>query len=55
VVAPDALQEAALAAARELAGVDANAHTATKLRVREQAIAGVRDGIDRITGTGREW
>jgi enoyl-CoA hydratase len=55
VVAPDELQDAALAAARDLANVDANAHTATKLRVREQAIAGVRDGIDRITGTGREW
>jgi enoyl-CoA hydratase len=55
VVAPEELRAAALDAARELAKVDANAHTATKLRVREQVLAGVRDGIDRITGTGREW
>ena len=55
VVAPEELREAAHAAARELTQVDANAHTATKLRVREQAVAGVRDGIDRITGSGREW
>jgi enoyl-CoA hydratase len=49
------LGETAQAAAGELAGIDAAAHAATKLRVREAAIAGVRDGIDRITGSGREW
>ena len=55
VVDPGELRDAARDAARELSQVDANAHTATKLRVREQAVAGVRDGIDRITGSGREW
>jgi enoyl-CoA hydratase len=55
VVAPDELQAAALEAARALTQVDADAHAATKLRIREHAIAGVRDGVDRITGTGREW
>lgn len=55
LVPPAELMPAALAAARQLAGIDAAAHAATKLRVRERALAGVRDGIDRITGTGREW
>lgn len=55
LVSPAELMPAALAAARQLAGIDAAAHAATKLRVRERALAGVRDGIDRITGTGREW
>ena len=55
VVAPEEVLAAAHATARELTQIDANAHTATKLRVREQAVAGVRDGIDRITGSGREW
>ena len=45
----------ALEVATELVGVNPTAHAATKLRVRERAIAGVRDGIERITGTGREW
>ncbi len=55
LVAAGELPAAALAAAAELAGVDPVAHAATKLRVREPVLAGVRDGIDRITGTGREW
>lgn len=55
LVTPEELEAEATAAARELAGVDAAAHAATKLRVRERPLAGVRDGIDRITGTGREW
>jgi enoyl-CoA hydratase len=49
------LGERAQGVAAELAGIDAAAHAATKLRVREAAIAGVRDGIERITGSGREW
>ncbi len=55
VVAPEELDAAALEVARTLAGVNPTAHAATKLRVRERAIEGVRDGIERITGTGREW
>lgn len=55
LVAPAELMPAALAAARQLAGIEAAAHAATKLRVRQHALAGARDGIDRITGTGRDW
>lgn len=56
LVAPERLEATAVEVATELVGVNAEAHAATKLRVRERAIAGVRDGIDRITGgTGREW
>ena len=55
LVAPHELHAAALSTAAELAGVDPVAHAATKLRVREQVLVGVRDGIDRITGAGREW
>jgi len=55
VVPAEQLQARALEVARTLAGVNRTAHAATKLRVREAAIAGVRDGIDRITGSGREW
>lgn len=55
VVAPDSLSDAARAVAAQLAGVDPVAHAATKLRIREHALAGIRDGIDRIQGTGREW
>lgn len=54
VVAPDELTAAARGVAAGLTGVDQVAHAATKLRIREQAIAGVHDGIDRITGTGCE-
>lgn len=55
IVAPDQLREATLEAASTLAGIDRAAHAATKLRVRERALAGIRDGIERITGEGREW
>ncbi|MEA2127027.1 MAG: enoyl-CoA hydratase [Solirubrobacteraceae bacterium] len=55
LVAPDDLPTAALDAARTLAGVDRAAHTATKLRVREHAIAAVRAGHERITSGESEW
>lgn len=55
VVAPGRLRSVALEVARDLAGIDRAAHAATKLRVREEALAGVRDGIERIAGWGREW
>jgi enoyl-CoA hydratase len=38
----------ARAAAAQLAGVNMTAHAATKLRVRQDVLAGVRDGIERI-------
>jgi enoyl-CoA hydratase len=34
--------------AAQLAGINMEAHAATKLRVRAQALAGIRDGIERI-------
>jgi enoyl-CoA hydratase len=56
LVAPEELSEAAAAAARGLCGVDQAAHAATKLRVREEVLAGVRDGITRIQTAARsEW
>lgn len=55
VAAPDELASVARTVAGELAGVNPVAHAASKLRIREQAIAGVRDGIERIQGEGREW
>ncbi|GAC1435144.1 MAG: hypothetical protein NVSMB51_03950 [Solirubrobacteraceae bacterium] len=55
VVAPGGLRDAAHVAAGELAALDRGAHAATKLRVRQRALSGVRDGIDRITSGGREW
>jgi enoyl-CoA hydratase len=55
VVEPSRLMPAAGAAARALAGLDRGAHKATKLRVRETALAGVRDGIDTIKSGDREW
>jgi enoyl-CoA hydratase len=54
VVAAEDLDSATRTAAQALAGVDAGAHVATKLRVREQVLAGVRDGIERITAGDRE-
>lgn len=54
VVAPQELMESAYATARELAAVNAVAHAATKLRVREKVLAGLRDGIDRIADPDRE-
>ncbi len=41
--------------AMALTGIDMGAHHATKLRVREQVLSGLRDGIDRLETTGREW
>lgn len=57
VVAPERLRDEALATVQGLAGVDRAAHAATKLRIREQALAGVRDGIARMAGGGDpgEW
>jgi len=49
VVAPERLHDEARAAAEALKGVDRGAHAATKLRIREQALAGVREGIVRIS------
>ena len=48
VVAPDELHSTALAAAQGLAGVNFEAHAATKLRLRADVLAGIRDGIERI-------
>jgi enoyl-CoA hydratase len=55
IVEPDQLMPAAEEAARALAALDRGAHKATKLRVREAALAGVREGIDRIRSRDREW
>jgi enoyl-CoA hydratase len=55
VTAADAVLERTAVVAAELKGIDAAAHAATKLRVRARALEGVRDGIDRMTGSGREW
>jgi enoyl-CoA hydratase len=46
VVAAEELRETALEAAEELAGLNMDAHAATKQRVREQALAAVREAID---------
>ena len=48
VVEQEALVAGAAAAAAALTGVDRAAHYATKLRVREQALAGIREGIERV-------
>ncbi len=48
VVAPERLGERTAEVVAALAGIDPAAHAATKLRVRERALAGVRDGIRRI-------
>ena len=48
LVEPAELAAAAQAAAAQLAGVNMQAHAATKLRVREEALVGIRDGIARI-------
>jgi enoyl-CoA hydratase len=55
VVAGSDLAGAAREAAGRLAQVKDPAHVDTKLRVREQVIAGIRDGVKRIEGDGREW
>jgi len=55
LVPPDALAAAAREAATTLAGIDAAAHAATKLRVREGVLTGVRDGIERLAGPPERW
>jgi len=46
VVGPDELDAAALSAAEDLAGVDRQAHAATKLRVRRRVLEELRSAID---------
>ncbi|HET6447976.1 MAG TPA: crotonase/enoyl-CoA hydratase family protein [Conexibacter sp.] len=48
LVEPGRLHDEARAAARALGAVDRSAHAATKLRVRQQALAGVRAGIELV-------
>ena len=48
VVPADEFEGAVAAAAADLTGVKQPAHSATKVRIREDAIAGIRDGIARI-------
>jgi enoyl-CoA hydratase len=55
LVSAEDLRAASRERAVALAGIDMGAHLATKLRVREQALAGLTDGIDRLETTGREW
>jgi enoyl-CoA hydratase len=56
VVASETLSDEARAAARSLIGIDRTAHAATKLRIRERALAGVRAGIERISlDTAGDW
>lgn len=52
---PEGLMDAARARASVLVGINHDAHRATKLRVRARALEGLRDGIERIRGEGREW
>jgi enoyl-CoA hydratase len=47
VVPPAELAEAAAVAAAELAGLDLDAHAASKLRARRLALAALREAIDR--------
>ena len=54
VVPAGELRAAALSAAGALTAVDPAAHAATKLRVREHVLRGVRDGIERIADPDRE-
>jgi len=56
LVEPGELQRAAAQTARTLTSVDQAAHHATKLRVREQVLDGVRDGIARLGSSERgDW
>jgi enoyl-CoA hydratase len=56
LVEPPALHATAAQTATALTGVDRAAHRATKLRVREQVIAGVRDGAERIRSAAQaDW
>ncbi len=53
VAEPGDVRGRALAAAERLKGIDMNAHHATKLRIRADALAGLADGIDRIQNPER--
>ena len=55
VAEPDRLPTAGLEAAADLQRLDRAAHRATKLRVRAKVLEGVRDGIERIGSSDREW
>jgi enoyl-CoA hydratase len=56
VVVPEQLREEARVAAGSLAAVDRAAHAATKLRIRERVLAGVRSGIQRISpDAANDW
>ncbi len=55
LVAPDDLEATTREAVTALAGLDRDAHAATKLRVRAGVLAGVRDGIVRIEGDRGDW
>jgi len=55
LVAADELMPAAIEAASELKQLNLDAHRATKLRVRAEALEGVRDGVERIDSPDREW
>ena len=46
IVPVEQLREVSVAAAGELAGLDMDAHAATKLRVREDALEALREAID---------
>ena len=54
VVEPEQLGTAAAEAAVRLKSVNRDAYAATKLRVREGVLAGIRDGVDRIADPDRE-
>lgn len=53
VVGPEDVTASARAAAEQLKAIDMNAHHATKLRIRADALAGLADGIDRIQNPER--
>lgn len=56
LVEPAELERTAAETARVLRSVDQASHHATKLRVREQVLAGVRDGIERLrSGERADW
>jgi enoyl-CoA hydratase/carnithine racemase len=53
VTEPGDVLATARGAAERLRGIDMNAHHATKLRIRADALAGLADGIDRIANPER--
>ena len=56
LVDADELEGTAREAAADLTGVKQPAHSATKVRIREDAVAGIRDGIERIRDREQtEW